>query len=173
MAGTETIITVIGVNNPRSTKPTNVFIISTFDSDGISEIDSGFRITTVITEMASIADFSVQPSSVVNGELNTYTFTISTRVPFIAGDILTFVVPDEIKLPPSAEDLEITPLPRTVNGVQVLDELLVEISGKKIIVTFINVAPTTETYKFTLTNINNPPSERTSGSFTQIISVDA
>lgn len=164
---------IYGVNNPRSTQPTGVFIISTFDKDGISEIDSGFRIQTQMTTAAPIDSFSVQPGSVVNGEVSDYTFTISTRVTIIDGDVLTFVFPEQIRLPRTVEELNITPLPRIVNGVEVLDELQVEISGSKIIITFVKVAPTTQTYKWTLSNIANPPSEQTSGAFSDVISVDA
>lgn len=43
-------------------------------------------------------------------------------------------------------------------------------SGQTIIVTFVKVAPTTETYKFSLDNMKNPPSEMESSGFVNIIS---
>jgi hypothetical protein len=46
-------------------------------------------------------------------------------------------------------------------------------SGNLVVITFVNVAATTETYKWTLTNILNPPSKQTSDSFTGLISEDA
>lgn len=84
------------MNNPRSNISTGVFIISTFDDDGVSEIDSGFRFITNMETYAAIGDFSVLPSNDVNGEINTYTFTISTRVEIIDGDVLSFLVPNDI-----------------------------------------------------------------------------
>lgn len=147
-------------------------MIKTFDADGISEIDAGFDKSIEMKELAKIDSFSVRSSSEINGEINTYTFTLTTRYKFFDGDVLKFTVPPEVKLPSTIEELNIQGLPRTVDGESVKDELIVEMSGQTVIVNFVKVAPTTETYKFTLDNIKNPPSEMQSGGFVDIHSLN-
>ena len=122
--------------------------------------------------ISTITEFTVQPSSTINGKLNTYTFTLTTPAKIVDGDVLKFTVPDQVTLPATIEDLNITPLERSVAGSQVKDELLIERSGQTLIITFTKVAPITETYKWTLDNIRNPPSERPSDPFLGIYSED-
>ena len=165
-------IVIVGVNNPRNFAPTGQFLIYTYDQDQISEIDAGFNINTAMSVPASITNFSVLPSNFTNGVINTYTFTITTQVVFVNGDKIQFVVPKQITLPASVNDLNITPLPRIVNGIEVSDVLQVEKNGQLIIITFVTVAPTTETYKWTLSKIQNPSSLRQSDQFGQLISND-
>lgn len=101
--------------------------MTTFDADGISEIDSGFDIGTTMVDLAKITGFSVRPSSTINGVMNTYTFTLSTVVNFEQGDVLRYTMPPKVILPATVEELNITPLPRTVDGNDVTDVLEVEI----------------------------------------------
>lgn len=118
-----------GITNPRSIQPTEVVVIKTFDADGISEIDAGFDKSIEMQDLAKIDSFSVRASSEVNGEINTYTFTLTTRYRFIDGDVLKFTVPPEVKLPSTIDEFNIQGLPRTVDGEQVKDDLIVEMSG--------------------------------------------
>ena len=60
-AGTTYTWQITGITNPRDTRPTSIFIITTFDQDGVSEIDSGFDMTTVMTELAKVTQFIVEP----------------------------------------------------------------------------------------------------------------
>ena len=113
------------------------------------------------------------PSSDVNGALNSYTFTIGTKVAIVEGDVFKFTFPDEIILPNEVEALNVTPIVRVVNDVQVSDELKAEMAGNTVFVTFIKVAESTGTYKLILENIKNPPSTKPSGSFDVIISEDS
>lgn len=136
-ADTPTQIVLHGITNPRSVQPTEVIHIVTFDADGISEIDSGFDIGTTMIDLAKITGFSVRPTSTINGELNTYMFTVSTIVSFEKGDVLQYTMPANVGLPETAKKLNIRPLPRIVDGEKVKDELRVEISGQTIIITFI------------------------------------
>ena len=122
--------------------------------------------------LATIESFSVRTASEINGLKTTYTFTLTTRYVFIDGDNLKFSVPPEVTLPGTVEELNVQPLPRIVDGESVSDDLRVDFSGQTVIVTFVKVAPTTETYKFTLDNIKNPPSEQRSGGFVNIISTN-
>ena len=136
-ADTPTQIELTGITNPRSVQPTDVIRIVTFDADGISEIDSGFNIGTTMIDLAKITGFSVRPSSTINGELNTYTFTLSTIVNFEKGDVLQYTMPAQVGLPTTVNEINIRPLPRTVDGKKVTDKLKVVISGQTIYVTFL------------------------------------
>lgn len=80
-------------------------------------------------DLAKMDSFTVRTSSLVNGEINTYTFTLTTRYKFIDGDILKFTVPPEVTLPDTVDKLNIQGLPRTVDGESVKDDLHVEMSG--------------------------------------------
>jgi len=128
-AGTATELVITGITNPRSLQPTEVIHMVTFDADGISEIDSGFDIATTMVDLAKITGFSVRPQSTINGVLNTYTFSLSTIVPFEDGDTLKFTMPSGVTLPATVADLTITALPRTVDGVAVKDHLNIEMTG--------------------------------------------
>lgn len=58
-----------------------------------------------MTQLAQMESFTVTPESKINGEENTYTFSINTRVTVLAGDSLEFIVPNQVGLPPTIEDL--------------------------------------------------------------------
>ena len=128
-AGTATTVAIVGVTNPRNTDVTGVFHIVTFDIDGVSEIDAGFDISTAIKDPAPIGNFDVQPESPINGEENTYTFFLTTRVEIIDGDVLEFTFPDQVSLPDNVDDLIVVPLPRSVDGAEVTDELTIDRSS--------------------------------------------
>ena len=51
--------------------------------------------------------FTVVPSSDENGYPSTYTFTITTTVTIIDGDVIRFTFPPEIGLPGSSTDLNV------------------------------------------------------------------
>ena len=88
MAGSTVTINITGVKNPRSDSATEEFLVITFDMDGISEIDRGFRVTTKMAGLWAIDNFSVEPTSAINGEINAYNFTLSSRVPLNDGDVV-------------------------------------------------------------------------------------
>jgi hypothetical protein len=98
-ANTTTSIVIVGLDNPRNNKPTAEFKIWTFDSNGISEIDSGFNIGTQMTTFWKIDNFEVQPTIEINGASSRYNFTISTKTEFVAGDVVHFTFPRQVTLP--------------------------------------------------------------------------
>ena len=83
-------------------------------------------------------------------------------------------MPDEIGLPNDGDDLIITPVEReTTTDVFVQDTLSVVLSGRKLIVTFLNVVGSqTGTYSFTIDGMSNPPSEMPTSPFGGLISYD-
>ena len=147
-ADSVTTINITGVQNPRSAAPSGEIVVVTFDIDGISEIDRGFNIVVQMKELWAVDNFSVQPTSIYNGAINSYKFTLSSRVRLRDGDIVQFDFPEETRLP-AAEQLIIEATPRNVNGKSVFDNLTIEKTGESSVkITFVNVAPTTETYNW-------------------------
>jgi hypothetical protein len=79
-------LTVSGVLNPRSFKPTDEFTITTYDIDGIHKIDEGYNQKLVMTIPALIESFSVEQSDYMNGIVNTYTFTVLSQISVLTSD---------------------------------------------------------------------------------------
>lgn len=104
-AGETLTITLVGITNPRTTKPTGTFRITTYDTDKESEIDVGYDINTFMQMAGELSDFNVQQSNSVNGRLNTYTFSYRSTIPLQDGDKLSFRFPPEITPPISSEEL--------------------------------------------------------------------
>lgn len=52
------ILEVGGITNPRSFKETEVFKMTTLDTDAESQIDSGYDLTATMTEAGEISSFS-------------------------------------------------------------------------------------------------------------------
>ena len=73
----KTITLIIGgITNPRSFKPTDPIIVTTLDTDRVSVIDSGYEFPVVNTIPGPITSFSIDPTSVTNGEVNSFTFAV-------------------------------------------------------------------------------------------------
>ena len=106
----------------------------------------------------------------MNGETTLYTFTLTTKVTIIAGEVYKITFPAQVTLPATVTELNITPIPRVINGILATDELKVEMSGQTVIITFITVATASETYEWTLDNISNPVSMVPADFFGTIIS---
>lgn len=58
-AGTQNVIKIGGVTNPRSFKPTAEFFMQTLDIDGVAPIDDGYKIGVTMTKAGEIESFSV------------------------------------------------------------------------------------------------------------------
>ena len=88
--------------------------------DGVKKIDEGYDKDTKMENLAPIDSFFVVPSSDVNYVVNTYTFIISTSATVIDGDSLIFNLPPSVTI---SEPTTVTPIPRTINNIQVSDVL--------------------------------------------------
>ena len=147
------------MTNPRSFKPTDLFVITTLDTDGKSKIDEGFNKQATMTIIGEIPTVDVVPSNFVNGFVNTYTMTISSPIPILLGDRLKFKFPADI----------VPPADSTLMNCQGRDGLKVDcqITGRDVIVTFTEVAnkPGGGNYGFSFDNVGNPFSTKTSGGF--------
>lgn len=63
-----------GVKNPRSHQPTSLFFVTTYDTDGVSLIDTGYQENLVMTKSGKITAFNVERESFLNGYINNYKF---------------------------------------------------------------------------------------------------
>lgn len=80
-ANTPIVIKIGGVVNPRSMEITDDFVVTTLDTDGVSEIDSGYNKRARMTKVGEIQSVLFVPSSDVNGKENEYTFTMYSPIP--------------------------------------------------------------------------------------------
>lgn len=67
--------------------------MASLDTDGTSIIDQGYNQNIQTSIAGTISDFLVKPSSVVNGDMNTYIFTIKSSIPLVVGDVISFTAP--------------------------------------------------------------------------------
>jgi hypothetical protein len=71
---------------------------------------------------------------------------------------------------PGAPDLIVSPIARMVSGNSVTDDIsIIKQSDHKVSIVFKTVAPTTETYKWQILNLKNPPSTKPSSKFLNLI----
>lgn len=66
--------------------PTASFLITTFDTDGLSTIDSGFNVNTAMTVAGAITSFKVESLNKTNGATTTYLFQLESVVAMMPGD---------------------------------------------------------------------------------------
>lgn len=78
---------------------------------------------------------------------------------------MKIVFPKEVGVPLTPELLNPTSVKRIIDGNEASDELQGEVSGQIVTIKFIKVGPVSETYKFTIDNVKNPPSEDPSEPF--------
>lgn len=76
--------------------PTPSFIVTTYDTDGLAAIDTGFNVNTAMTVAGAIPKFQVGNLNQTNGATTTYTFQLDSIVPMMPGDLLFFTFPQEI-----------------------------------------------------------------------------
>ena len=112
-----------------------------------------------------VDEWQVQPGSFTNGVINSYTFTITTRVNLIDGDYVIFTFPPQVQLP---EDLIVRPVPRFIDNNLVEDVIIIEReSGSTVKITFITVVGNaSDSYRWVIDGVYNPPSTQQSDPFT-------
>jgi hypothetical protein len=68
-------------------------VITSFDTDGVSLIDSGFKKNVKMTNAGMITEFEFTRQSEMNGAKNEFTFSIKTDIPITVDDVLQFTFP--------------------------------------------------------------------------------
>jgi hypothetical protein len=121
-------VTIGGISNPRSFKPTGKFFFETLDIDKTSPIDIGFNAETAMTIPDPITGASLVKTNYTNGISQDMTATISATSPVIPGDRWVWTVPTEMGAPPTAEELNCEPV---LTEGQELD-ITCEVDGQKI-----------------------------------------
>jgi len=78
---------------------TDDFVVTTLDTDGVSQIDSGYNKRAQMTQVGDIQSVLLVPTSDVNGKENSYLFQMYSPIPLKSGDLLKFTFPEQI-IPP-------------------------------------------------------------------------
>jgi len=110
---------------------------------------------------ADLQSFSARPSSLVNGQLNNYTFSIQSNLTIANGDKVSFNLPAEL-IPPENSSLTIC------TGVSNVESVVCTIKNRTITAQLLQVSVPSGAYSWTVSNIGNPPDTRTSSSFTNV-----
>jgi hypothetical protein len=92
----EVVVSLGGIKNARSYIPSGSFEITTFDTDGVSLIDNGYNKNIATSIAGTITLKPIVRESTTNGDVNTYTFELTTTVPMENNDVLKFSFPDQV-----------------------------------------------------------------------------
>ena len=78
--------------------PSQTFQIKTLDPD-LFEIDVGGQDINLVMNTQNFFDtFTITPSSIVNGEINTYAINFNTIIPLEEGDLLNIIFPNTVDI---------------------------------------------------------------------------
>jgi len=149
-----------GVKNQRSFNPSGSFTITTFDTDGVSLIDIGFKKNVATSIAGNIDSFTVERTNTTNGAINRYRFTLTTTIPMVSGDVLKFSFPESIVVNAGGSTI-CTPINDK-------DRIVCGISGNDIQITLLKLE-TENKLQWSMTQIKNPGSVQPSGSFKNIM----
>lgn len=163
--GTETTLKIGGVTNPRSFQPSGNIVVRTLDTDGKSEIDTGFDIPAKMTVAGPITSFSITQTNFTNGDVNTFTFAVQALIPVIKGDKFTMTLPDEIGAPADVATMNCTVRSNII-------KMTCEVDGQKITLNLEEFEQPTGAFSWSLSGIKNPGSTRPSTPFKDVSFVD-
>jgi hypothetical protein len=97
--GSEVNLEIGGVTNPRSFKPSGDIVVTSFDTDGESKIDVGYKNKAEMTIAGPVTSFSVSQTNFTNGDINIHTFAVQALIPLVVGDKFTMTLPQEMDAP--------------------------------------------------------------------------
>ena len=149
-----------GVKNQRSFNPSGSFTITTFDTDGVSLIDIGFKKNVATSIAGNIDSFTVERTNTTNGAINRYRFTLTTTIPMVSGDVLKFSFPESIIVNAGGSTI--------CTSINDKDRIVCGISGNDIQITLLKLE-TENKLQWSMTQIKNPGSVQPSGSFRNIL----
>jgi hypothetical protein len=89
---------LLNIRNPRSYKPSKGFSIVTRDLNKVPVDIGGQDINLVMNTMNFYPEFTITPSSLINGAINTYRVDFTSKVYMIEGDILNLHFPPTVHL---------------------------------------------------------------------------
>jgi hypothetical protein len=127
----------------------------TLDTDAESQIDSGYDKTATMAIAGEILSFSAQQSSFINGEVNTFTFSIQASIPVFKGDQLSFVLPDEVGAPANVDEMQ-------CKGTSNVIDLTCSVVDKTITIIFNDFENDEGAFTWEISGIKNPTSTKTS-----------
>lgn len=144
-------------------KPTDPFVLVTYDTDAESEIDSGFKLSATMTIAGEILSFSAQPQSFINGAINTFTFSVQASIPLLRTDSLSFKLPLEMQAPEKLTCIEILNLiePKCI----ISDEGVITVR-------FTDFENADGAFSWQITDLRNPSSTQPSSPFVDVRFID-
>jgi len=89
---------LLNIRNPRSYKPSKGFSIITLDTNKVRVDIGGQDINLVMNTMNFYPKFSLTPSDLTNGAINTYRVDFESKVFMLDGDILNLHFPPTVLL---------------------------------------------------------------------------
>ena len=155
-------LTVAGVSNPRSTLATGSFSVTTTDSSDnvIDATTTGMTVT--MSSVPDLGSVSVAGTDKTNGASTDYTFDIVPGPTLVDGDYLTIAFPTETTLPGSLSTCEAVAVITTITcQIQVGGAVKVTLSALSG-----GTATSSQTMKFRIGLVTNPPNTQTSSAFT-------
>ena len=125
-------------------------------------IDVGFKKNVATSTAGDIESFTLSRTNTTNGAINEYTFTLTTSIPIVDGDVHKFEFPQDVVVN-AGGSTECTPINTD-------DQIVCGISGNDIQITMSSLAPRTENkFEWTMSHIGNPGSVAPSAGFTGIL----
>ncbi|CDW77580.1 UNKNOWN [Stylonychia lemnae] len=154
-------LTLGNLRNPRTTAVTSSFTITTTDSSDNKIAEASTGITVQMTQVPDITSFAVAQASGVNGAATDYTFTVTSPIPQLSTDKITFTFPTEITVPGSI----------TCATVSNVGAISCAVSGSTVTATFTFSGGTlaaSTAFSFKVSSITNPPSTAPTSAFTAV-----
>jgi hypothetical protein len=93
------VLTIGGLRNPRSTKPSASVSIDTADVKGNVIDRTNMGLTVAMRELGMLNTVVVVPSSHTNGATTTYQIHVNSFTPLRSGDFFQIKFPDQVELP--------------------------------------------------------------------------
>ena len=153
-----------GIRNPRTFQTSSTFTVQTQDSSGYI-IDSGTAFTITMNSMGSLDSVAASMANLTNGALTTYTLTFSTLIPIASNDIFYITFPKEI-IPSSSSSV-------TCTASKNLNTVSCSKSSQSLQVKLQSISTTTGNFAFTVTNIYNAYSTKSSSTFSSMYIKDS
>jgi len=98
-AGEHMIVDLAGITNPNTRRPTGQIVVSTFGTDGVSLIDTGFNQSATMTSPGQLDFFSAINAIKRNGITTQYRFTMESSIQVREGYRLDYELPAEVRAP--------------------------------------------------------------------------
>lgn len=164
VGGTNFSIVVNGVNNPSTTTPTSSFSIYTYYEDNLSLVDQLLTGLTLTATSVPLRSVQISSSSLVVGQLSTYTLTVQITNMLPMGSIMRVRIPTT-SFPTSNVVLQSFMIGTTVISacaITTLSAMYIQLQSS----CFATDTPASSTLRAQFSNITNPVSTKPTNTWT-------